>query len=273
MPTAVVCDDDRVVRGAITSVCEEVGLDVVAETDSGGAALELIRRFEVDVLVLDQSLPDMTGERVLEMLGDELDAPVVVVCSAYATDAPHMISLGARDVVDKADFDRLTAVLREVTDSMRRAADRSGTDRRSGERRVDPVPDVALSQSGIAAAEDLLTTAMHTVPGDSVLVMAPVGSAEESLLPALVRATVRVQDIIHCSSDLDGLVVVLRGGGEDAASAAWQRLIAAAAEAGLADGLRGAWRRIDPLGMMAAIAGAEADLSASLDGDAGLQPA
>ena len=68
MATVVVCDDDPVARAAITVSCEEAGLEVVAETDSGSDAAELVRRFGVDVLVLDLSLADGSGERTLEAL-------------------------------------------------------------------------------------------------------------------------------------------------------------------------------------------------------------
>jgi len=45
MPTAVVCDDDRTVRAAVSAVCVDAGLEVVAETDSGADAAEMVRRF------------------------------------------------------------------------------------------------------------------------------------------------------------------------------------------------------------------------------------
>ncbi len=52
----VICDDDTGVRAAISALCADAGLEVVAETDSGGDATEMVRRFGVDVLVLDLSL-------------------------------------------------------------------------------------------------------------------------------------------------------------------------------------------------------------------------
>src|SRR6188474_1833208 len=101
MATAVVCDDDVVARSAITVSCEEAGLEVVAETDSGSDAAELIRRFGVDVLVLDLSLTDGSGERTLERLNEEGREVAVVVFSAFASDPWPLLRLGVQEVIAK----------------------------------------------------------------------------------------------------------------------------------------------------------------------------
>ena len=96
MPTAVVCDDDKSVRAAVSVVCAAAGLEVVAETDSETDAIELVRRFGVEVLILDLSLSDGSGEGVLRALNDG-DAPTtVVVFTAYGDDPARLLRLGAR---------------------------------------------------------------------------------------------------------------------------------------------------------------------------------
>jgi CheY-like chemotaxis protein len=270
----VICDDDRALRTAVTALCEAAGLDVVAETDTGTSALDLVRRFHVDVLILDQSLPDMSGERVLEALLAEPDRPEVIVFSAFATDPYQLIELGARAVVDKPDFARLEEVMAALIVSLQEAEERADQDRRTTRRRVAVGPNLPPTADGVASAEDLIATAEHTVVGDSVLVVMAAAGPEGRVDPApLLRSTVRVQDLVHRLAHLDGCVAVLRGGDATAPAGVWGRLQAAVAETGGAAHLRGAWRQVDELGLMTAIDRTEEALLARREGETGLQPA
>jgi len=277
---AVICDDDSVLRAAVTDICQDVGLEVVAETDQGAAALELIRRFEVDVLVLDRSLPDMSGEQVLrELQVRDQQPPEVVVFTAYQADPYVLVELGARDVVEKPDFGRLADVLTGVVLSLQEADKRAREERRQHNRRVDAAPDIRRTEAGIAVRDDLLTTGSHTVPGDSVLLVAPLSepgrrpSADQlGRIGTLLRATVRIQDVVHEWPDADGFVAVLRGGDASAAEAVWQRVVNQAVRMGLPE-LHGTWAEVGPLGMVAAVERAEDALIRSLRGEPGPQPA
>jgi CheY-like chemotaxis protein len=274
--TAVICDDDSILRGTLSGICEDVGLEVVAETDTGSSALELVRRFNVDVLVLDRALPDISGETVIETLREEPTCPAIVVFSAYAAETDHLITLGARAIVEKPDFERLEQVLTATLVALEDEADRARRERRHASREVDEAPELALTSAGLAAADDLLVTASHTQPGDSVLVVAMGLGADTGSGPdigPLLRSAVRVQDMVHERVGLHGYVAVLRGGDESAAAAVWRRFLALAEGAGVEARLHGAWRQVDPLGTMAALERAEEALIASLHGDPGLQPA
>lgn len=276
MATAVVCDDDGVTRSAVTTICEDAGLEVVAETESGAAALDLVQRFDVDVLILDQSLPDMSGEGVLRRLQEVSDAIEIIIFSAYVTDPYHLIGLGARDVVDKPDFERLGEVIEGMVLSLAEAAERADQDRRTRARRVGTAADVPRSEAGIASADDLIRSGSHTVVGDSVLVVTLADAAagpSGSKLAELLHGTLRVQDILHERPGGSGYVAILRGGDEQAPDAVWQRLVALAADAGIADRLQGACRHIDELGLLDAIERAEDVLARAPEGRVGLQPA
>ena len=104
MATVVVCDDDKVVRAAVSAACAGAGLEVVAETDSGSDAAEMVRRFGVDVLVLDLSLSDGSGERTLERLNEDGREVAVVVFTAYASDPWPLLRMGVHEVVAKPHF-------------------------------------------------------------------------------------------------------------------------------------------------------------------------
>jgi CheY-like chemotaxis protein len=262
MVSVVVCDDDRILRGTVSDLCTEAGLEVVAETDSGTDAIELVRRFGVDALVLDLSLPDGSGEQALAALRELDPQPAVVVFTAYASDPARLIRLGAREVVEKPDFDRLASVLAAVAEQgIAAGAATDPSERRRTSRPVEPLADLWRSPSGISTAADLPRTIQCTTDGDALLLVsvhglgtleADVGRllAADCLLTCgrLLRATLRVQDVVHESTDVAGFVAVLRGGDARAAEAAWDRLEVLVGEAGLPVQLSATHARVDNRG-------------------------
>lgn len=268
MVTVVVCDDDAFLRQNVSQLCEDAGLTVVAETDSGHDAVELVRRFGVDVLLLDLALTDGSGERALEALRDAEAHPVVIVLTAYAEDPDRLARLGAREVIEKPDFTRLEAVLAHLASAARSAGPSAGVEeRRRTTRQVDPPRPLWRSPSGISSSHDLATTLRDAVEGDAILLIATRGLDEierDSGLTlatdcrlasaALLRQTLRVQDVVHEVPGVGGFVGVLRGGDATAAESAWNRLITAVTAAGVPGHLCGAHTRVDERGGPAALA-------------------
>lgn len=262
MLSVVVCDDDRVLRGTVSDLCTEAGLEVVAETDSGTDAVELVRRFGVDALVLDLSLPDGSGEQTLTALQELEPQPVVVIFTAYASDPARLIRLGAREVVEKPDFGRLTTVLEAVaTQAAGNTAAAEAGERRRTSRVVEPPPALWRSPSGISSTADLASSIRRTTEGDALLLVAVHGLdkleadvgrnlAADCLLTCgrLLRDTLRVQDVVHESADETGFVAVLRGGDGRAAEAAWERLVPLVSELGVPVQLTAAHTRVDGRG-------------------------
>ena len=239
MATVVVCDDDGLLRRTVSDLCEAAGLQVVAETDRGIDALELVRRFKVDILVLDLSLGDgSSGEHTLEQLQEVEPPPIVVVFTAYASNAANLIRLGAREVIEKPDLVRLAEVLGRL--AITTAGDTGGgEERRRTSRAVAPAADRWRSPSGIGSSSDLRHTLQDVVEGDALIVVSvrgldeleaavgPVLTADCRLaVGRLLRTTLRIQDLVHEQPDVDGFVGVLRGGDARAADAVWNRLIA-----------------------------------------------
>ena len=148
MTNVVICDDDRVTRAALTAMCEDLGLDVVAETDQWNASLDLVLRFEVDLLILDLSLVDGSGERVLKGLVDLAGAPQVIIFSSYAEDFRRLKQLGASEVIEKPDFNGLALALQRLiaADAAKEAVDKP-TSRRVASRDTAPLPQLWRSPS------------------------------------------------------------------------------------------------------------------------------
>ena len=65
----MICDDSLVIRGAISRMLEaDPAIKVVAKVSNGRAAIEELRRTQVDVLVLDIEMPVLDGMAALPLL-------------------------------------------------------------------------------------------------------------------------------------------------------------------------------------------------------------
>jgi DNA-binding NarL/FixJ family response regulator len=76
--SVLIVDDHPAFRASARGLLEEDGYEVVGETDSGEAAVELVRELAPDVVLLDVALPDLSGLEVAERLADSRSKVVLV---------------------------------------------------------------------------------------------------------------------------------------------------------------------------------------------------
>ena len=111
----LIVDDNARFRVRARRWLEADGYTVVAEAADGAAALEAARRVRPSVVLLDVSLPDMSGLAVAERLAREPDPPAVVLTSTYdvADFGDRVARCGARGFVPKAALsgEALTALI------------------------------------------------------------------------------------------------------------------------------------------------------------------
>ena len=111
-------EEDLIAARGITLMLKAAGA-VVDQTDSGEDALELLRHYEYDIVLLDLALPDIEGfEVVRRMRLARNDTPVLVLSGITLPQARvKALSLGADDFIikpyDKAELlARMQAVVR-----------------------------------------------------------------------------------------------------------------------------------------------------------------
>ena len=110
----VIADDHTVVRQGIRGVLEEVdGLEVVAEAGDGKEALEAVRELGPDVVVLDVTMPEMSGLDVARTLREEGSSARVLILSMH--DDPEYVLQAVRAGADGY-------VLKDVSPAELRAA-------------------------------------------------------------------------------------------------------------------------------------------------------
>ena len=87
MIRTLVVDDDFMSASIHRTYVDRIpGFEAVGEAHSGGEALELVRRLQPDLVLLDIDLPDMSGLDVLRRLRQDEEAAVDVIAVTAAKD-------------------------------------------------------------------------------------------------------------------------------------------------------------------------------------------
>jgi two-component system OmpR family response regulator len=99
--TILIADDDPHIRQLLAFAFAKAGLDTV-EADDGEAALDMVARQKVDLVVLDINMPRMDGLETCRRLRAEGDMPILFLSSRDdEIDRVLGIELGADDYVVK----------------------------------------------------------------------------------------------------------------------------------------------------------------------------
>ena len=111
---ALVCDDYSMVRETIRPVLVDAGFDSIREATLATEAIAMAERTQPDVVVLDLSLPGMSGLQAIPILKLVSPRSVVVVFSAYDIWREASLDAGAYSYVDKSDLAGLQTVLQRI---------------------------------------------------------------------------------------------------------------------------------------------------------------
>jgi len=99
----IVDDHPFVRRGVKQTIEEDSGLMVAAEAENGETALKLIEEKQFDVVVLDLSLPGISGLEVLERIREKHPALPVLILTMHSEEeyAMRVLKTGASGFLNK----------------------------------------------------------------------------------------------------------------------------------------------------------------------------
>ena len=111
---ALVCDDYSMVRETIRPVLVDAGFDSIREATLATEAIAMAEMTQPDVVVLDLSLPGMSGLQAIPVIRIVSPRSTIVVFSAYDVWREAALQAGAHHYVDKSDVPKLAGVLERV---------------------------------------------------------------------------------------------------------------------------------------------------------------
>lgn len=65
---ALVVDDVEITRKIICNILKRMGFDNIFEADDGPAALSILKKFTVDLIITDWNMPQMSGLELLQKI-------------------------------------------------------------------------------------------------------------------------------------------------------------------------------------------------------------
>lgn len=118
MAKILVCDDDKDIVEAIDIYLTQEGYEVLKAYD-GDEAIKVLKRNEVDLLIMDVMMPRLDGIRATLKIRENMSLPIIIL-SAKSEDADKILGLniGADDYMTKP-FNSLELVAR-VKSQLRR---------------------------------------------------------------------------------------------------------------------------------------------------------
>jgi DNA-binding NarL/FixJ family response regulator len=115
----VIVDDHSVVRRGVRALLEsQPGWEVVAEAQTGREAVEVVKRLQPDIVVIDLSLPELNGLDATRQILKESPRTEVLMLTMHHSEelVRNVLQAGARGYVLKSDAD---ASLISAVDSLR----------------------------------------------------------------------------------------------------------------------------------------------------------
>ncbi|HYI15048.1 MAG TPA: response regulator transcription factor [Thermomicrobiales bacterium] len=113
----LIADDHALFRDGLKSLLDARGVDVVAEARNGREAVSLARQHNPEIVLMDLTMPEMTGLEATRMISADLPDVKVVVLTASEDDADlfEAIKSGAQGFLPKdIESSRLFSMLEGV---------------------------------------------------------------------------------------------------------------------------------------------------------------
>ena len=105
MHKALVVDDHPFIRATVRALLEREQFEVVAEADNGADAVQMARKYEPELILLDIAMPSLDGLEVINRIGAlKLSSKILVLTSQSAAFyAMRCIKAGAAGYISKTD--------------------------------------------------------------------------------------------------------------------------------------------------------------------------
>ena len=119
----LIVDDHLVVRMGLSALISfEPGMSVIGEAEDGECALELVRRYHPDVVVMDVMMPNMDGTKATARIASEFPETRILVLTTFSEskDVVEALDAGANGAIVKdSSQQELISAIRAVAEGKR----------------------------------------------------------------------------------------------------------------------------------------------------------
>lgn len=118
MTRVYIVEDHPIMRQSLRAfIRRQEGFELCGEAESAEAALEEIDHTQPDLMLIDLSLPGMSGLELLEQIRQRYPALLCMILSGHGerSHVDHAMMAGARGYIVKGDTDELAQAMRQVS--------------------------------------------------------------------------------------------------------------------------------------------------------------
>lgn len=103
MAKIVVVDDAKFMRMTLANILTKADHEIIGEGENGEEAIELYRKLQPDLIMMDITMPVMSGLDAVKEIKKEFPAAKVIMCSAMGQQkmVVEAIEAGAKDFIVK----------------------------------------------------------------------------------------------------------------------------------------------------------------------------
>jgi two-component system, chemotaxis family, chemotaxis protein CheY len=110
-------DDEFHVRTILKEMLADLNCEVVGEATTGVEAVEMFRQFQPDMMILDITMPQLSGEEVLMLIMTEFPDALVLILTSMTDEntVNSCLDLGAVNYIRKdTPLDEIKNIIRET---------------------------------------------------------------------------------------------------------------------------------------------------------------
>ncbi len=103
MARIFVVDDAKFMRMTLSNILKNANHEIVGEAENGKDAVRLYREYKPDLVLMDITMPEMSGLEAVRIIRDEHPGAKVIMCSAMGQQkmVVEAIETGAKDFIVK----------------------------------------------------------------------------------------------------------------------------------------------------------------------------
>jgi len=104
MINLIIVDDHEIVRTGLKMIIDKMsGINLIAEAENGNQAIDAVRQFKPDVILMDVNMPELSGVEATRRISQHMPDTKVIILTVHAENPfpAQLLEAGARGYLTK----------------------------------------------------------------------------------------------------------------------------------------------------------------------------